>query len=104
MVRSFICNHTWLMILYIPKNFQENLREEYTKFHQCQALKDVYKNSMEPKTIHLDQKLAYLVVVQNGIIYIHYPICSTISLALVMMSAPVQQTIPAISIEYQRAL
>ena len=32
------------------------------------------------------------------------PICSTISLALVMMFAPVQHTIPAISIEYQRAL
>ena len=32
------------------------------------------------------------------------PICSTISRALVMMLAPVQHTIPAISIEYQRAL
>jgi len=32
------------------------------------------------------------------------PICSTISRALVMMFAPVQHTMPAISIEYQRAL
>jgi len=35
---------------------------------------------------------------------ITYPICSTISLALVIMLAPVKHTMPAISILYQRAL
>lgn len=33
-----------------------------------------------------------------------HPICSTISLACLMILAPVWQTMPAISIEYHRAL
>ena len=40
----------------------------------------------------------------SGDCHVTHPISSTISLALVMIEAPVKHTIPAISMEYHLAL
>lgn len=66
----------------------------------CISFSDSRSNYQNNRFTHAVRNCAYCICTEN----ICYPICSTISLAFVMMLAPVQHTIPAISMLYQRAL
>ena len=84
----------------LPESFQESLLAEHTKFHQYPVQAAVCKilNKLRLASMHRALEKEWKISISN------YPICSTISLACLIMFAPVWQTMPAISIEYHRAL
>ena len=84
----------------LPESFQGSLLAEHTKFHQYPAQGAVCKISNKLGLSSIHQALGK----EQKISISNYPICSTISLACLIMFAPVWQTMPAISIEYHRAL
>ena len=84
----------------LPESFQGSLLAEHTKFHQYPAQGAVCKISNKLRLSSIHQALGK----EQKISISNYPICSTISLACLIMFAPVWQTMPAISIEYHRAL
>lgn len=73
-----IADHIQLILLHILRNSQEMLKEEYTKYHQYPIQEDDLKQKKTQTKYKVHELYAGT-----------YPISSTISLALVMILAPV---------------